>query len=158
NLPFQDLDSFVAGKPPNAGLRLGQSTTTSNPGKRSILVLDDSVNSGTEMNRVKAVLDRNNLSDQVILGAVYASSQGIPHVEVYADCVEWPRIFDWNIFHHQLTSEFLFDLDGVLCRDPADQENDDGENYLRYMQNVIPRVRPSQRLKGIVSARLEKYR
>jgi uncharacterized HAD superfamily protein len=51
-----------------------------------------------------------------------------------------------------------FDLDGVFCEDPTDYENDDGEKYKTFINNVAAKNIPTYEIGDIVSARLEKYR
>jgi len=50
------------------------------------------------------------------------------------------------------------DIDGVLCRDPSPDENDDGERYKLFLSEVEPLFVPRQRVKYLVTNRLEKYR
>ena len=50
------------------------------------------------------------------------------------------------------------DFDGVLCRDPTEEENDDGDKYRYFIANVEPIFKPSVEIGWIVTSRLEKYR
>jgi uncharacterized HAD superfamily protein len=72
--------------------------------------------------------------------------------------VPYPRIFEWNAFHHPDISNSCFDLDGILCLDPTDDENDDGPCYEKFLASARTLFRPTQRIGHIVSARLERYR
>ena len=67
-------------------------------------------------------------------------------------------IFEWNAFHHPQICNSCFDLDGILCVDPTNHENDDGPRYLEFLRSARPLIVPTQRIGHIVSARLEKYR
>jgi uncharacterized HAD superfamily protein len=69
-----------------------------------------------------------------------------------------PRVFEWNLFHHSIISDACLDLDGVLCVDPTEEENDDGEKYRTFLLNAKPLFVPTLEIGHIVSARLEKYR
>ena len=51
-----------------------------------------------------------------------------------------------------------FDLDGVLCEDPTDEQNDDGEKYIDFVLNAPLKVKPTFEIGYIVTSRLEKYR
>jgi len=60
--------------------------------------------------------------------------------------------------HHMLLAQSCVDIDGVLCRDPSEAENDDGPEYARFLADVQPRFVPSVRIRYLVTCRLEKYR
>jgi orotate phosphoribosyltransferase len=124
----------------------------------NILVVDDSVSSGKTIKNVKSRVKYLNLSKNICYGAVYTSTNGKKYVDTYADVVRTPRVFEWNMMHHPQLSNWMFDLDGVLCRDPLPSENDDGERYRQFINGVPPRVVPSKEIGYIVTCRLEKYR
>jgi len=67
-------------------------------------------------------------------------------------------MFEWNIMHHPRLDEACVDIDGVLCLDPSEDENDDGVNYIAFITNARPLIIPSSKIKHIVTSRLEKYR
>ena len=50
------------------------------------------------------------------------------------------------------------DIDGVLCVDPTQEENDDGERYRFFLEHATPKIIPTRKIKYLVSSRLEKYR
>jgi orotate phosphoribosyltransferase len=50
------------------------------------------------------------------------------------------------------------DIDGVLCRDPTEEENDDGPKYTEFISQVQPLIVPSVEMGHLVTCRLEKYR
>lgn len=60
--------------------------------------------------------------------------------------------------HHAFLERSCIDLDGILCKDPTNDENDDGQNYRHFLINVEPLLRPSVEIGWIVTRRLEKYR
>ena len=49
-------------------------------------------------------------------------------------------------------------MDGVLCVDPTDEQNDDGEKYIEFILNAKPLYIPTFKINSIVTSRLEKYR
>ena len=69
-----------------------------------------------------------------------------------------PRYFQWNIFNHPDLEKTCFDIDGVLCPDPTSSQNDDGEEYIEFIENTPPLYLPGQTIGCIVTSRLEKYR
>jgi uncharacterized HAD superfamily protein len=50
------------------------------------------------------------------------------------------------------------DIDGVLCLDPTDEENDDGHEYLRFLRDTPALLLPTAPVGWLVTSRLEKYR
>ena len=69
-----------------------------------------------------------------------------------------PRAFEWNLFHCGVLENSCVDIDGVLCADPTEEENDDGDKYRFFLEHAAPKIIPTRKLKYIVSSRLEKYR
>ena len=111
------------------------------------------------MRRTKERLHNLDKGLQLFYGAVYVTSESVESVDVYARKMEFPRVFEWNLFHHprQMLETWL-DMDGVLCRDPTPEENDDGDRYLDFIRNARPLFLPSVPVRGVVTSRLEKYR
>ena len=67
-------------------------------------------------------------------------------------------MFEWNYMHHWALEYCCMDIDGVICEDPSIFQNDDGVNYLQFIQNAPPKFIPTQKVGYLVSCRLEKYR
>jgi orotate phosphoribosyltransferase len=159
NLPLTDLDRFLDGKIIGGGRRMGHASKDKDAFSGRILVVDDSIHNGIEMARVKARLTNHPLSEHLEFGAVYATYENEHLVDWSVERLETPRIFEWNLFHHPIMlKQFCADIDGVLCRDPTDEENDDGERYLDFITRVEPRIVPSCEIGWLVTSRLEKYR
>lgn len=51
-----------------------------------------------------------------------------------------------------------FDIDGVLCRDPAVDEDDGGERYATFLRTAEPLLVPTAPVDRIVTSRLERDR
>lgn len=157
NLPLTDVEGLCEGRLLSAGRRLaGEYLDLSE--RRNILVVDDSVNSGSQMKEVREILLRADLPHQIYYAAVYITPQGSKHVDFWHEVVDTPRVFEWNVMHHSILTNSCVDIDGVLCRDPTEWENDDGENYQRFLANVKPLIVPTQTIGWLVTCRLEKYR
>lgn len=123
---------------------------------RKVLVLDDSMLSGKAMNAARMDLDGLDLAIEY---AVVYAKPGTEHLVDYLyKEVELPRLFEWNVFHGYWAKQACFDIDGVLCRDPTDYENDDGPRYELFLKTATPRYIPSVRIPAIVTSRLERYR
>ena len=67
-------------------------------------------------------------------------------------------MFQWNYLNHINIETSCFDMDGVLCEDPTDEQNDDGEKYIEFLINARPLFIPQYKIRAIVTSRLEKYR
>ena len=78
-------------------------------------------------------------------------------ISFWEECL-LPRVFEWNVMHHSVIEKACVDIDGVLCRDPSDAENDDSEQYLHFLRSVPPLVVPTGTINTLVTCRLEKYR
>jgi len=94
----------------------------------------------------------------VKFGAVYVSPESAALVDFYFAVCPNPRIFEWNLMHHQMLQSACVDLDGVLCCDPTPADNDDGIRYLEFVRNAKPLFIPTAPVGHVVTCRLEKYR
>jgi orotate phosphoribosyltransferase len=123
-----------------------------------VLVVDDSVKTGRQMRETKAELAEMDLPFDVEYAAIYVSSTGHRHVDYWGEVIHDDRFFEWNMMHHPILKLSCVDIDGVLCRDPTPEENDDGERYVEFLQTVEPSLVPTERIGWLVTSRLEKYR
>jgi len=161
NLPLIDPESFLLEKTASVGrtrlssdLRERLDTTNAS----SVLVVDDSVASGRSMAEVVGKIKKHRPNVRVTTLAIYASHSSKKYVDIYFDICPMPRVFEWNIFHRKSTKNMDFDLDGVLCKDPSEIENDDGILYLDFLRHAPVRYKPTFGVGNIVTSRLEKYR
>lgn len=123
-----------------------------------VLVLDDSVTTGRQMTETKRRLSEHDFPFDLEYGAVYVSSKGHRYVDHWVEVVRNPRVFEWNLMHHPRLELCCVDIDGILCRDPTEAENDDGERYREFLTTVEPQVIPTETVGWLVTCRLEKYR
>ena len=155
NLPYTDIHSFVNGHIYQAGER---SRFFHLKDMKKILVVDDSVASGTAMDRSRQTLRDAEKKFEVKYCAVYMVPGKEKSVDYYFEMVPLPRFFQWNILNHSALEKACFDIDGVLSVDPDEEDNDDGERYVRFLLNAAPLFIPGSRIGTIVTSRLEKYR
>lgn len=155
NLPLTDVAGLCEGRLLQSGKR----------GKRfqfkkiqHALVIDDSICSGNSINAAKRQIESANLLFPVDYAAIYVASGSQEYVDIFWEECPLPRVFEWNVMHHSVIENACVDIDGVLCRDPTDMENDDAEQYLHFLQSVPPLVVPTGVVKTLVTCRLEKYR
>lgn len=160
NVPLIDINGFINGLTPTGGSRLQFYDK-----KRSnkILVIDDTINSGISMNKIKDQL-KNYTDYEFIYCVIYLEGNSEHIIDLYfedirnykalnfCDCV----IYEWNIFHHYppLMQRCLYDIDGVFCVEPPDERNE--KEYLKYIKNAKPLFIPSSPIGGIITYRLIK--
>lgn len=159
NLPVIDLEGFIEGRRLGCGVRgerrgLQQSTDS----VTKTLVLDDSVLSGATIRAARQRLADTQRDCEVLYGAVYAAPEATAEVDLYFEEVLVPRVFEWNLMHGGMLQHACVDIDGVLCVDPTEQENDDGPKYRQFIEHAKPLLLPTTHLGWLVTCRLEKYR
>lgn len=155
NKPYTDLESFVNGHIYNTGER-GRLMDMNLIKK--VLVVDDSVFAGEAMERAKQKLAKSTVNSELVFCAVYVSPGSERHLDIWFEEVAPPRVFQWNVLHHSVLERACVDIDGVLCVDPTEEQNDDGIGYVEFLRKATPLFLPSRRIRTIVTSRLEKYR
>lgn len=156
HLPLGNFTEFVkTGKFMAGGARL----QTEFPTSGKVLVIDDSIYMGAEMQRsFKSWLDnQDTLKDFTpVWSAIYKNPHfhdpGIlTHVETHDR-----RYFEWNLMHHPGLVNTMCDIDGILCPDPP--VDDDGVEYQRYITNAPCIFAPRVKMGAYATMRLEKWR
>lgn len=155
NRPYTDIHSFLNGHIYKAGAR-SQFFDISE--FKNILVVDDSIASGSAMAEVKESLAHLNDKFNIKYCAIYVIPGKEKMVDYFFETVPLPRYFQWNILNHTTLEKACFDIDGVLCADPLPEQNDDGEKYIDFLLNAPPLFIPGSKIGTIVTSRLEKYR
>jgi len=150
NAMLTDTDSLTAGR-----FYLGGQRCPDAPAFK-VLVLDDSVLAGKQIRLVKDKL--RDVGIKIEYACMYMKPRSEEHVDHYYKLLPLPRIFEWNVFHGYWMQFACLDIDGVLCRDPSREENDDCVRYHRFLTTVNPRIVPSVQVHTLVTSRLEKYR
>ena len=160
NKKFCDVTAFLD----NRSLRHGHTRTPSNGElmyplhARTVLLLDDSVDTGESMRRVLTEMAVLREGRTFISAAVYSSERATAAVDIFFERVTMPRVFAWNLFHRKELAQCCVDIDGVLCIDPTTDENDDGARYMKFLTSATPMARPTYKIGHLVTSRLEKYR
>lgn len=121
-----------------------------------ILIVEDSYVTG---GKLWAGVERlpQEIQQKADVVAIYSAVRE-PRLSFYLEELAYPRMFEWNIFHHVIVSSSAFDMDGVLCEDPTAEQNDDGDKYREFILSATPKFIPTLPIKAIVTSRLEKYR
>ncbi len=146
----------------SGGKRTGDLRRTGRP-----LIIDDSVNSGRQVSQARVLYratrpyDDNDGIDwsKPIWSAMYVTPGSQDAVDVLYKLAENPHFFEWNLPNSGLLGRCILDFDGILCRDIAPEDDDDGERYLRALREAQPNwVCRKHPISMIVTARLERYR
>lgn len=157
NKPVCSIDEFLSGVMPSNGER--RLNTAGESGKKHILIVDDSIHSGVAYGKAKERILQADIGDcRIEWLAVYARKEVINIPDYYFELLETPRAFEWNYLHSNLISKACFDIDGVLCVDPTEEQNDDGPKYRQFLLDAKPLFIPNVKIHTIVTSRLEKYR
>jgi len=160
DLPLTDVDGLITGRVIESGPVRGRAGQLDGlfSTNRKVLVVDDSLSSGSSMRKVRERIAAAELPHKILYSAVYIVPGRETEVDYYCDVLPHPRILEWNFRNNSWLQHACMDIDGVLCRDPTEHENDDGPRYRRFIQKVPPKIIPSVAIGWLVTCRLEKYR
>lgn len=161
NLKFCDLNSYINDSPLEHGrTRKPRQSDISHPSEAChVLVVDDSICTGKSMSIARQKIDQCGWKTKVTYCGVYVAPESIFQADLVMDILDSDRSFEWNTMHlPDLLLTCCVDIDGVLCVDPTNEQNDDGPAYLEFLTNAKPLVLPSYPIGHLVTSRLEKYR
>lgn len=137
------------------GQRLGRCGLGPGP----VLLVDDTVCSGRSIRQVEPWVRMAFPGRRIIRAAVYTTARGREFLDLAAVELPGPHYLEWNYFNSTLIHRAWTDMDGILCRDIAAADDDDGPRYARALETAAPLHLPRREPVGaIVTARLEKYR
>ena len=152
NTQVISINEFIEGNIVKVGKRPLKTTG------KNILVVDDTCCSGRAMREAKALLANLEKDYNIKYMCVYSTKEGAKNVDISLLNLDLPRMFSWNYLNHINIENSCFDIDGVLCVDPTEEQNDDGEKYIEFLKNAQPLYIPKYKIKALVTSRLEKYR
>ena len=157
NVPLTDVDGFTKGHILQSGNRFKQHVKSFDEYKR-VVFLDDSLYSGSALRAVQEQVKGLYPDKEIFFGAVFVVPDAVSMIHFHFDVCKWPRLFEWNMMHHSSLENCCVDIDGVLCKDPTEEDNDDGPNYERFLANAVPLLHSTTTIGYLVTNRLEKYR
>jgi uncharacterized HAD superfamily protein/hypoxanthine phosphoribosyltransferase len=161
NLPLISLSDLPSLRDFKFRVSRRSATSVAPKGRRhKVLVVDDSTNTGDAIERSHKVIGESEISRDIDFKflAAYGVPDSIKRVDFLLEIVALPRVFEWNFMHHMLAEQFLFDLDGVFCRNGPPEYSNDGGDYVRYIANAPKNILPTSKVGVIVTSRLSKYR
>jgi uncharacterized HAD superfamily protein len=159
DVPVADLEGFLEGRMLSAdgrGRRPGEARSLAE--MRRILVIDGDGGNGAALAEARDRLRKAYPDKSFFVCAVFGNGLDASVVDLELEAVPQPSMFQWNIMHHEMLQQCCVDIDGVLCVDPTEDENDDGEAYIDFVLNAPPLHTPTQTLGYLVTSRLERYR
>ena len=125
----------------------------------SIYVVDDSMLCGqTMLDMMKYSREDKRIKYLVIYdSADYHHRDGmLPYTSFRA--IKGGRVFQWNLWNHkEVLASCCMDIDGVLCRPPTEEENDDGPLYKKFLGETEQWYKPQHQVGVLVTARIGKY-
>lgn len=157
--PLASVSDYTNERTMHSGQRLGAHPNLSlDDPDVTVLVVDDSVYRGRQMTETKRRIQARPVENKVLYSATYVAPGAEHFVDLHYEVVPVPRVFEWHLMNHEILSRACVDIDGVLCRDPTEEENDDGVTYRRFLRTVDPLLLPRKPIMCLVTCRLEKYR
>jgi uncharacterized HAD superfamily protein len=152
--PLAELNGFARGELLHKGRRL---SVHADPSRfRKALIVDDSFSSGSEPHKAQAKL--KGVSAQVLYAVGYATPEALRMIDFAFEALTQPRFFERNLMSGEVIRNACADIDGVLCPDHTNAENDDGPRYLKFITEAPLRHRPHARIRHLGRSRLERYR
>lgn len=159
NLRYADLDSYVDGRLPGAG------STKCHPGLiddarkvRHILVIDDSLNTGTAMLQAKERLKGISNRTRVTFAALYVVPDARKEVDVFFETLPLPRMFEWNFMHHAFLARACVNIDGVLCHTPSVADGKGSPSLSGFRPGTQLLYRPTRPIACLVTGKAEEQR
>lgn len=125
---------------------------------RRILVIDDCISQGTEMDRARKFVDKLGLGARTTFLSVYSFPEYPAKADIVLEVVPRPMVFQWSCMHSPNLAGFCVDIDGILCADPTNAEDDDGARYDTFLRKATPLFTLVVEIGWLVTCRLEKYR
>ena len=128
-----------------------------------LLLVEDVVNTGDSLARALQSWKERHPSGypQILTAAIYVEGrEAKDKVDIWlqdnyrADDPDW--FYEWNLLHHSKSDRCIWDIDGLLCKNPPDDH--DTAVYESYLAAPIPMVIPTYKVGMFVTYRLEQYR
>lgn len=160
NLPLTDLDGFLEGRIFTTGKRPLRKSASPSLDDRplSVLVVDDVVSVGTEMDRVRHRMERDSSQHSYCYLAVFGFPGRPGRADLILEEVPRPMVFEWSFLHSTALDRVCLDIDGIICVDPTSEEDDGGDGYRRFLAEARPLFLPTATARALVTSRPESAR
>jgi orotate phosphoribosyltransferase len=159
NRPLADVDGLLDNRLISAGNRLGNTEAVlSGDRELRILVVDDSVWSGGQMNRARQRLALLAARHTFLYGAVYVVPGAASMVDFYYEKLAVPRAFEWNALHHPALAVSGAVVEGLLWPADTDPFGSTAEAAERALRTFRPGFMPSQPIGRLIAVQHESAR
>ena len=123
-----------------------------------IILVDDSVWSGTSMKEAESIVKDTFPESKIHKVAIVARPASVKVLDRFAILQNF-HFLEWNYPNAEFIENYAFDMDGTLCDDFTEPDDDDGKRYLKAMKDMpATAIKPHKYPVNIITARLEKYR
>lgn len=133
-----------------------------------VILVDDCINQGKQASEAIMRIKAANPEAEITLLAIFDSARAgkvrkfqhpLLTLARHESAEHRDYLYPYYIWKSPRLSHCAVDFDGVLCRDATRDEDDDGENYMRFLSEAEPKFLPmGYEIGAIVTARCDKYR
>lgn len=152
DLPLVDIEGYAQGRVFNGGMRV---RSRHGGVAQKAIVVDDSVRSGRAAREAREMVAAAGLSDVTVFGAVYVTTD-VTCVDHWLERVPVPRVFEWNVLHHDRVTDWCMDADGVLFPESVRDSDRDQRTYPPLSGE--PLVVPGHTIGSLFTSRPEQFR
>lgn len=139
------------------GWRMGMHRHISTDKTAKVAIVDDTSMTGNSFKAIRPIAEKH--FKEYVTGCLYVNPLSSGKPDVWVHDLPWPHLLEWNLFNSVLSPNAAVDFDGILCWDCAPWQDDDGENYIGFINNAVPKYLAKRTpIPLIVTARIEKYR
>jgi hypothetical protein len=124
---------------------------------KTILLVEDVILNGREMMKAKQDIQTVYPNIKIEVGALFYNPTSKSFLDQYFTESKGYCLWDFLKGGFDIGT-VASDLDGVICEDCPPEMDDDGDVYLQFVRNAIPKFIPSFELAAVITSRREKYR
>ena len=123
-----------------------------------IVIIDDTISTGRSMDSFVSSI---HSTESVLKCGLYVRPEKIEDIDIHGMETHHPYLLEWCFFNTSWMNTSLLDFDGIFSPDVPIDVCEDEDKYIEYITNVEPfyhRLPEMFQCRGIVTARLNKYR
>lgn len=154
NKPLVDFDGYLKGEIFDVGLTRKPFVKLSNREVKRVLIVDDSIRTGNQMQTCKEKLQATDIKDKIYWLAAIATDESKKKINYYFDICEQPRIFEWNMMTSAKLKDICMDIDDVITLSASRTKGGEERDY----SNLLPLYLPGRPVAHLVTCRIEKDR
>lgn len=159
--PLTDIEGFERGEvvfPEHGKVDLSKSR------RLSVLVIDDCVNSGISLDKIRARLLPYCDQHDFTFCVAYGPRKHNKYTDIIFEQLAAPHIFEWNVMHHDLLLGAMVDIDEVIFGDAEPDicnapfriaTKPIGFGVTRLPETMRPRLEDALKRRGVTVKRIE---